>query len=86
MSGLEFAGDGEDFKQYVVNEVTGNSPASEAGFKEEDVLTAIDGRPASALTLEQIRALLRREGEEHTLTVKRDEKTLSFRLKLRRLL
>lgn len=86
MSGLEFAADGEDFKQYVVNEVTANSPASEAGFKEEDVLTAIDGRPASAFTLERIRALLRREGEEHTLTVKRENKTLTFRIKLRRLL
>lgn len=86
MSGLEFASEGEDFRQYVVNEVTANSPASEAGFKEEDVLTAIDSRPASAFTLEQIRALLRREGEEHTLTVRRGDETLNFRIKLRRLL
>jgi predicted aspartyl protease len=86
MSGLEFASEGKDFKQYVVNEVTENSPASEAGFKEEDVLTAIDGRPASAFTLERIRALLRREGEEHALTVKREDKTLTFHIKLRRLL
>jgi hypothetical protein len=86
MSGLEFAAEGDDFRQYVVNEVTGNSPASEAGFKEEDVLAAIDGRPASALTLEQVRALLRREGEERALTVKRGGETLTFRIKLRRLL
>jgi S1-C subfamily serine protease len=86
MSGLEFASDGADFKQYVVNEVTANSPASEAGVKEEDVLTAIDARPASAFTPEQIRALLRREGEEHTLAFRRGDQTLSFRIKLRRLL
>jgi predicted aspartyl protease len=86
MSGLELASEGKDFKQYVVNEVTENSPASEAGFKEEDVLTAIDARPTSAFTLERIRALLRREGEEHALTVKRENKTLTFRIKLRRLL
>jgi hypothetical protein len=86
MSGLEFASEGEDFRQYVVNEVIANSPASEAGFKEEDVLTAIDSRPTSAFTLEQIRALLRREGEEHTLTVRRGDETLNFRIKLRRLL
>jgi S1-C subfamily serine protease len=66
--------------------VAANSPASEAGFKEEDVLTAIDARPASALTPGQIRALLRREGEEHALTVRRGDKTLTFRIKLRRLL
>jgi predicted aspartyl protease len=86
MSGLEFASEGEDFKQYVVNEVLANSPASEAGFREEDALAAIDGRPASSFTLERIRALLRREGEEHALTVKRGDKTLTFRIKLRRLL
>jgi predicted aspartyl protease len=86
MSGLEFAADGDDFKQYVVNEVIAGSPASEAGFKEEDTLAAIDSRPASAFTLEQIRALLRREGEEHALTVRRGDETITFRIKLRRLL
>ncbi|HVG30257.1 MAG TPA: aspartyl protease family protein [Pyrinomonadaceae bacterium] len=86
MSGLEFASEGDDFRQYVVNEVTGNSPASEAGFKEEDILVSLDGRPASSFTLEQLRALLRREGEERTLTVKRGDETLTFRVKLRRLL
>lgn len=86
MSGLEFASEGDDFRQYVVNEVTGNSPASEAGFKEEDMLTAIDARPASTFTLEQIRTLLRREGKQHALTVRRGDETLTFRIKLRRLL
>ena len=86
MSGLEFGGEGDDFKRYVVNEVSEHSPAAEAGVKEEDVLTAVDGRPASSLTLEEVRALLRREGEERVLTVRRGDKTLSFRIKLRRLL
>ena len=45
----------------VVNEVLAHSPAAEAGMREEDVLTAIDGRPAAEFTLEQTRALLRRE-------------------------
>jgi hypothetical protein len=86
MSGLEFGAEGTDFKQFVVNEVAENSPASEAGLKEEDVLVAIDARPASALTLEEVRTLLRREGAERVLTIKRGEETLKFRIKLRRLL
>ena len=86
MSGLELAGDGDDFKQYVVNEVLAHSPAAEAGVREEDVLTAIDGRPASEFTLEQARALLRREGEERVLSVRRGDQVLTFRLKLRRLI
>lgn len=86
MSGLEFMGEGADFKRYVVNEVIEGSPAAEAGLKEDDVLVAIDRRPASSFTLEQVRALLRREGEEHLLSVKRGAETLHFRIKLRRLL
>jgi hypothetical protein len=86
MSGLEFAAEGDDFRQYVVNEVTERSPAAEAGVREEDVLTAVDGRPASEFTLEQILALLRREDERRVLTFKRDDQTLNFNIKLRRLL
>jgi C-terminal processing protease CtpA/Prc len=44
-----------------------------AGVREEDVLVAIDGRPAAALTLEEVRAQLRREGEERVLTIKRGD-------------
>ncbi|MDQ3907419.1 MAG: aspartyl protease family protein [Acidobacteriota bacterium] len=86
MSGLEFAADGPDFKQFVVNEVAPGSPAADAGFKEEDVLVSIDDRPSSALTLEEIRALLQQEGAERTLTIRRGGETLKFRIKLRRLL
>lgn len=86
MSGLEFGSEGDDFRQYVVNEVIEHSPAAEAGVREEDVLDAVDGRPASELTLEQVRALLRREGEERVLTFRRGGQALSFRIKLRRLL
>ena len=78
--------EGDDFKQYVVNEVIEHSPAGEAGVREEDVLAAVDGRPASSLTLEEVRALLRREGEERVLTFRRGDQTLNFRIKLRRLL
>lgn len=85
MSGFEFIAEGEDFSTYVVNEIIPDSPASEAGLREEDVLTEIDGRPAAELGLERIRQMFKQEGAEHLLTVKRGEQRLQFRLRLRRL-
>jgi len=85
MSGIELAADGEDFKTFVVNEVAAESPAAEAGLKEEDELTAVDGRPVSEIGLDQIRQMFKQEGKEYLITIKRAEQALRFRIKLRRL-
>ena len=86
MSGIELAADGEDFKTFVVNEVAADSPAAEAGLKEEDELTAVDGRPVSEFGLDQIRQMFEREGKEYSLSIKRGERTLQVKIKLRRLI
>jgi hypothetical protein len=86
MSGLEVAGDGEDFSTYVINDVEANSPAAEEGIQEEDILTAIDGRPASEFTLDEIRRMFMQDGREYALTLKRGDKLIQARLKLRRLI
>ncbi|MDT4897847.1 MAG: hypothetical protein QOH25_2924 [Acidobacteriota bacterium] len=85
MSGIELAGDGEDFSAYVINEVEAGSPAAEAGIQGEDILTAIDGRTASEFTLEEIRRMFKQNGREYALTLKRGEKMIEVKLKLRRL-
>lgn len=85
MSGFEFIAEGEDFGTYVINEIIPNSPAAEAGLREEDVLTEIDGRPAKEFGLEGIRQMFMQEGKEHLLTVRRGEQTIQVRIKLRRL-
>jgi len=86
MSGLEVAGDGEDFLTYVINDVEANSPAAEEGIQEEDILTAIDGRPAGEFTLDEIRRMFMQDGREYALTLKRGDKLIQARLKLRRLI
>jgi len=86
MSGLELMADGEDLKTVVVNEVAAGSPGSAAGLKEEDELVAIDGRPVSEIGLGQIRQLLKHEGNEYSLTVKRGGQALQVKIKLKRLL
>jgi C-terminal processing protease CtpA/Prc len=86
MSGIDFGSDGADFSIYVINEVEAGSPAAEAGLQEEDILTAIDNRPASEFTLEEIRGMFRQEGREYALTLKRGEKVIKAKVKLRRLI
>ena len=86
MSGLDLAAEGEDFSVVVVNEVEKGSPGAEAGIQEEDTLTAIDGRPVKEYTMTQIRKMFMQDGKEYLIGLKRGQKELQTRLKLRRLI
>jgi hypothetical protein len=86
MSGFELVAEGEGLKTLTINEVLANSPAAEAGLQEEDELIAIDGRPVTELSLEQIRQMLKQEGKEYVLKLKRGSQTLQLKLKMRRLI
>lgn len=85
MSGLEFVAEGEDFGTYVINEIIPNSPAAEAGLREEDELTEVDGRPVAELGFERIRQMFRQEGREYLLGIRRDGQKSQVKIKLRRL-
>lgn len=84
MSGMELVADGEDFSVVLVDDVRAQSPAAEAGIQGGDIITAIDARPARELTLDQIRKMFMQDGREYLLTLKRGEKSVQTRLKLRR--
>lgn len=86
MSGFELVAEGEGLKTLTINEVLANSPAAEAGLQEEDELTDIDGRPVTEFSLEQIRQMLKQEGKEYVLKLKRGSQTLQLKLKMRRLI
>lgn len=86
MSGIELVGDGDDFSVYLIDDVDAGSAAERAGVKGGDVLLAIDGRPARALTLDEIRRLFMQDGREYALTLKRGDQTVKATLKLKRLI
>lgn len=86
MSGFELVAEGEGLKTLTINEVLANSPAAEAGLQEEDELIAIDGRPVTEFSLEQIRQMLKQEGKEYVLKLKRGSQALQVKLKMRRLI
>lgn len=85
MSGLELVADGDDLATYVIDDLEPNTPATEAGIKGGETLLAIDGRPASQFSLEEIRRIFMYDGREYDLTLKRDAEKIHVKLKLRRL-
>src|SRR5262249_46033813 len=85
MSGPSLLAQGDDFKRFLVWRVLADSPATDAGLAEGDVITSVDGKPAAQLTLEEVRRALRAGEREVELGIRRGEKSMTVRLKLRRL-
>jgi hypothetical protein len=83
-SGMWVMADGEDFSTFRVRFVLDESPAQEAGVRPDDIITAVNGRPASELRLIDIWRMLRREdGAVVELDLDRAGDTVSTRLVLR---
>lgn len=70
---------------FSVSAVYSNSPASEAGLKEGDLITAIDGSSIESFTIDRVRRMFAQE-KEYRLIIKRAGKMLKIKIKLRKLL
>lgn len=86
MSGIRLHAGGGDFRTFTVCQVIDKSPASEAGLSEGDVFAAIDGIPASQFSLDEIYLMLKQQGREYRLSIRRGRRSFSVKLKMRRLL
>jgi hypothetical protein len=82
MSGLGLAWEGQ--RGILVSSVAEATPGAEAGVQRGDRLIAVDGVSAGTRTMEEIRRLLRREGEERELLLQRDGQQVRARFRLRR--
>jgi C-terminal processing protease CtpA/Prc len=67
-----------------VKEVIPDTPAAEAGLQANDVIVAIDNKPATQFNLSQIRNLFEQQAS-YRLTVRRGDQTLELKLTPRRL-
>jgi hypothetical protein len=83
MSGMVLAGDGEGGRLRVMHLVEG-MPAAAAGVKLGDVLVRLDGKAVTAEDRDRVRELLRRDGQERTLELKRGEETVTAKVRLKR--
>lgn len=86
MSGIRLRASGDDFRTFKVYQVLEDSPAAEAGLSVGDILAAIDGVVASRFTLDEIYQMLKQQGREYELSFKRGGRTLSVKIKMRRLI
>jgi hypothetical protein len=86
MSGTVLTAEGVKLDALTVFYVTENSPASVAGLRVGDVITAIDHKPSSAFALDDVREMFKQEGREHLLSIKRGEQASEVKIKLRSLI
>jgi hypothetical protein len=83
-SGLRLIAEGADYKTFRVEELLEASPAVEAGLQVGDLVLAVDGHPASELTLSSLHETFEKPGP-HKIAVRRGEQTLQITLTPRRL-
>lgn len=86
MSGLSLATKSPLFKSIRVLRVLNDSPAAEAGIKLDDEIIAVNGRPVSEIQLMSLREMLKQEGREYKMNIKRGDEELQVKLKTRRLI
>jgi len=68
-----------------VTEVLENSPATEAGIRENDIITVVNGTPAAELTLAILNEMLDKP-VSYSISIRRNDQTIQVTLTPRRLI
>jgi hypothetical protein len=84
--GVQIVAAGEKFNQFQIKAVMPDSPASEGGLQPGDEITAIDGEPATRMSLEQVIGKFSKPGDRRRLDLSRDGKPVTVKVTTRRLL
>ena len=85
-SGASLRASGARFEVKEVRAVLPGSPAESAGLRSGDVIERIDGRPAAAIPLARLRAMLRKPGTAYGLRIVREGRRQLIRLRTRTLI
>jgi hypothetical protein len=77
-----------DVKGFKIVDITAHAPAEEAGLKAGDIVTAVDGKPATSLEVYDLRLRLRNDapGTKVSLTIERAGETSTHIITLRDLI
>lgn len=82
--GLTIIASGSDLHTYTVTAVRPGSQAEKDGFKQADIISAVNGRPAAQFMLSELREQLTHEGESYDIGISRadDKMNISVQIKL----
>jgi hypothetical protein len=83
-AGVAIQAEAPDYRRFRIDDILENSPASEVGLQQNDIITEVDGKPAAELTLTNLNEILERP-VACKLTIQRGERTLKITLTPRRL-
>ena len=87
MSGVELRARGIDLREYVIDHVMDDSPASRAGLQKDDVIVYINNQQANELNISQIYKMLqRKEGDEILLLLRREGSVFFTKFQLKRMI
>jgi Aspartyl protease/PDZ domain len=76
--GLNLIANGDDLHIFLVTGIRAGSPAEKEGFLKGDIITGLDGKPATNFTLGQLRDTLLRTDETHNFKILRAGKQISI--------
>ncbi|GAB3894737.1 hypothetical protein GCM10028803_10160 [Larkinella knui] len=87
MSGLELKARGDNFRNYYIEKVIDDSPASRSGLKDGDEVLFINNLPAGDLNVSEIYKMLQKgEGKEITILVRRNGNIIFAQFALKRMI
>jgi len=76
--GLTLIANGDDLHIFLVTGIRAGSPAEKEGFLKGDIITGLDGKPATSFTLGQLRDTLLHTDETHDFKILRAGKQTSI--------
>ena len=68
-----------------IGELVAGSPAADAGLAVDDVVTQVNGEPASTQNMFELRNLMKRDGAEMKIKAIREGRPVEVKLTLRRM-
>ena len=84
-SGMSLVAEGADYRIFRVRRLMENSPASEAGIQQDDIIESVNGESAKQFTLSRLNEMFERP-ERYKLTIRRNETMLERVLIPRRMI
>jgi hypothetical protein len=83
-AGFSLEAQGADYRIFRITKILENSPASEAQLQSDDIITAVDGKPAAQFTLTSLNEMFERTAA-YKLQVRRKDQTFRVTLTTRRM-